>query len=343
MKIIYSSGGEYGDCIVKHFDLMPYNNDFADTVLFWGWNSIDRKDLQFEFESYRKKYFINTAQPCEIINGYDEILKQGYFDEVFTICPYSAIVLNTTAGAPFKTFYTPICFPFRESKFKKYDRITLKDKLTDVIYYGNIHSPMYIDLINTICKFNYAFSTIGKAKPKTNSHVKRVWNYFKKQIVKNIKIREFNSAIAEIDSLITHYDLTSEEKWDLLSRSKISVGINLLFINNHHIQNLKSTPNIDSFEKIDVAYEKHILPQMKTRMVEAAACKSLMLLYKDDWNVVENWFEPNKHFLYWETFDELQFLITEISNNYEKYWHIVEAANEHVKQYSIENLMQRIN
>ena len=35
-------------------------------------------------------------------------------------------------------------------------------------------------------------------------------------------------------------------------------------------------------------------------------------------------------------------LIKDISNNYEKYWHIVEAANAHVQQYSIENLMKNI-
>jgi spore maturation protein CgeB len=84
------------------------------------------------------------------------------------------------------------------------------------------------------------------------------------------------------------------------------------------------------------------MPQFKTRMVEAAACKTLMLMYKDNWNVIEEWFEPNKHFLYWETFEELESLIKDVSNNYEKYWHIVEAANEHVQQYSIENLMNKI-
>ena len=100
--------------------------------------------------------------------------------------------------------------------------------------------------------------------------------------------------------------------------------------------------NIEAFKNIDITYEKHILPQMKTRMVESAACKTLMLMYKDNWNVIEEWFEPNKHFLYWESFEELESLIADITNNYEKYWHIVEAAHEHVQQYSIENLINKI-
>ena len=142
--------------------------------------------------------------------------------------------------------------------------------------------------------------------------------------------------------LVTHFDISSEEKWNLLSKCKINVGFNLLFINPTHISNLKMISNIEAFKNIDITYEKGILPQMKTRMVESAACKTLMLMYKDDWNVIEEWFEPNKHFLYWESFEELESLIADITNNYEKYWHIVEAANEHVQQYSIENLINKI-
>ena len=168
-------------------------------------------------------------------------------------------------------------------------------------------------LIKSISKFNYAFSTI--------SH---------------------HNQTEEMTKLITHYNISSEEKWDLLSKCKINVGFNLLFLKPSHISNLQMISNIEAFKNIDITYEKRILPQMKTRMVEAAACKTLMLMYKDNWNVIEEWFEPNKHFLYWETFEELESLIKDVSNNYEKYWHIVEAANEHVQQYSIENLMKKI-
>jgi hypothetical protein len=172
---------------------------------------------------------------------------------------------------------------------------------------------MYYDLLRSISKFNYAFSTIS----------------------------QYNQT-EEMVRLITHYNISSEEKWDLLSKCKINVGFNLLFLNPIHISNLKMISNIEAFKNIDITYEKGILPQMKTRMVESAACKTLMLMYKDNWNVIEEWFEPNKHFLYWETFEELEVLIKDVSDNYEKYWHIVEAANEHVQQYSIENLIKNI-
>jgi hypothetical protein len=313
MKVLYNSGGEYGDCIVKHFDLMDYNDDKTDTILFWGWNSVERMDIQEQYEQCNKKIFINTAQPCDIIGGPIDILKQSYFDEVLTICPYTADALNAIENKISNTVYTPICFPYPEKYFTKYKSITPSDKTHDVIYYGSLHHPVYYDLLNTIKKFKYIFSTISK-EDQPNEMLK----------------------------LITHFDITSQEKWDILSKSKINVGFNLLFLNKEHLNNLETVPNIEAFKNIDITFKSRIMPQMKTRMVESAACKTLMLMYKDDWNVIEEWFEPNKHFLYWETFEELETLIKDVSDNYEKYWHIVEAANEHVQQYSIENLMKKI-
>ena len=313
MKIIYTPGGEYSDCIVKHFDLMDYDDINSNEVLFWGWASLDNTEMLEKYKNSKRKVFINTAMPCEIISGYIDILKQSYFDEVYTICPYTSDVLNKTKNKVSNTIYKPICFPYPEKYFEKYNSITPNDKTKDVIYYGNMHHNLYYDLIRTISKFNYSFSTIST-----------------------------RNQTAELTKLITDYSLSSQQKWDLLSKSKISVGFNLLFINEKHIENLKATQNIEAFKNINIAYNKSMLPQFKTRMVEAAACKTLMLIYKDDWDVIEEWFEPNKHFLYWETFEQLEQLIKDISENYEKYWHIVESANEHVKQYSIQNLMKKI-
>lgn len=318
MKIVRAEGGEYSDCIVKYFDLMDFDDNKLDSVLFWGWQCIERKDIQQKYHESKKKYFINTAQPCDIINGYNDIIKQFYFDEVFTICPYTANILNTQENKTFSTKYTPICFPFRQKYFDKYKSITINDKVKDVIYYGNLHHNLYDELIKTISKYNYAFASPlhhNPNKPITQEMIK----------------------------MVTHINLPSIYKWDLLSKSKISVGFNLLFLSRHHIHNLKTVPNIESFENIQKTFDSLTMPQMKTRMVEAAACKTLMLIYKDDWNVIEKWFKPNEHFLYWSSFEQLKNLINDISFNYEKYWPIVEAANKHVQQYSIENLIKKIN
>ena len=110
MKILNFTGGEYQDCIVKHFDLLDYDTDKGNRVLYWGWNSLYNSDA---FEKYkdRIKYFINTAQPCEIINGLDDIVHQENFTEIFTICPYTAAWLNKKQHTK---KHVPIFFPFNE-------------------------------------------------------------------------------------------------------------------------------------------------------------------------------------------------------------------------------------
>ena len=82
---------------------------------------------------------------------------------------------------------------------------------------------------------------------------------------------------------------------------------------------------------------------MKTRMIESAACKTLMLAFEDPYRVIEEWFTPNEHFIYWNGFDDLNNKLAEITTNYEKYWPIVENAHEHAKQYSVENFWRKIN
>jgi hypothetical protein len=309
MKITRSYGGEYPDCIVNYFDLDDYKNNLDDeNVIFWGWSSLYNQQIQNENNHYKNKIFINTAQPCDIINGISDIEKQFYFDKVYTICPYTSKIFDFEKESKF----IPICFPFNEKYFKKYDNITKENKKYDVIYYGQIHSPMYKNLIDTISKFNYRISCND------------ILTYEK-----------YN-----LSSKITNLGLSSRQKWDLLSECKICVGFNLIFISDNHINNLKQINNINNFEKIDKIYEKKMMPQMKTRMIESALTKTLMLIYKDDWNVIENWFTPNEDFIYFENFEDLEEKISNITKNFSDYWWIIENANKKVKEYSLDKLLK---
>jgi len=80
---------------------------------------------------------------------------------------------------------------------------------------------------------------------------------------------------------------------------------------------------------------------MKARVVEAAECQTLNLVYKDKWNVIESWFSPDE-FVYWETFDELRYLIDDISRNFHNYVPIIEKAHERVQKYTVKNFMKML-
>jgi hypothetical protein len=99
-----------------------------------------------------------------------------------------------------------------------------------------------------------------------------------------------------------------------------------------------------SESKIDVIHNLtgNGTPQIKTRAFEAAFCKSLILCKKDNWNIIEKWFEPNKEFLYFENEIDLENLITEILKNYDKYQIIINNAyNKAINNYTTRHFVEK--
>ena len=73
---------------------------------------------------------------------------------------------------------------------------------------------------------------------------------------------------------------------------------------------------------------------MKSRPFEAAFSKTLMLVRSDQFNLIENYFKPNEHFIYFKD-ENLEKLISEIVTNYHKYEKIANNAYEFaIKKYS---------
>jgi hypothetical protein len=103
------------------------------------------------------------------------------------------------------------------------------------------------------------------------------------------------------NNLITDANVSYSRKIQLISQSKITVVHNLLSNNT---------------------------PQLKTRPFEAAFCKSLIICKKDDFNIIEEWFEPNKEFLYYENANDLEGIIIKVLNNYNDYIPMIEGAYE---------------
>jgi hypothetical protein len=130
----------------------------------------------------------------------------------------------------------------------------------------------------------------------------------------------------------THPNLSFNQKMDMISKSKITLVHNQ--INCSHIQQQKDT---DYFYKII----NNRLTQHKSRVVEAARAKSLILCKKDDFNIIEDLFVPNEEFIYYndDNFDEV---VTKILNNYHDYQFIIDNAFKKVStQYDIKNFIEK--
>jgi spore maturation protein CgeB len=96
--------------------------------------------------------------------------------------------------------------------------------------------------------------------------------------------------------------------------------------------------NLQAFER----FNEGIMPQFKVRNHEIASSKSLLLVKKDPWNLMEDFYQPEEEFIYFENFDELKERIQDVSVNFEKYEDIVEAAFLRSKNYTAERIYRYI-
>ena len=111
---------------------------------------------------------------------------------------------------------------------------------------------------------------------------------------------------------------TLKDKLSILSRSKVCLVYNAYMDKGENIKamkrRLKERPVLWSHKAFG-RFIPHstqaqsttmgrnvplLLPQLKARTIEAAACGCLMLIYNDGFNIVEKYFTPNEDFLYWD-------------------------------------------
>ena len=171
---------------------------------------------------------------------------------------------------------------------------------------GSIHGQDHISAIETISKFKYKFLTSQR----------NTWMHHP---------YEYNKA--------THVFLPNDEKLKQLSKCRSSLSFNMIYMSPSSKKN-----DFKAFEKFD----EGIMPQFKVRTFEIASSKSLLLVKKDPWDLVEDFFEPEKEFIYFENFTELEEIIDDISKNFEKYQPIIDAAFEKCKNYTVERVLPYI-
>jgi hypothetical protein len=127
---------------------------------------------------------------------------------------------------------------------------------------------------------------------------------------------------------------------------------NYRYVSFSNIPGLTTDSGVDYVKKLNLISESkccvvHNLvsngtPQLKSRPFEAAFCKSLMLVYKDNFNIIEDWFTPNEDFLYFNNENQLIEIISDASVNYEKYEKIISNAFEKsVNEYTTEKFIEK--
>jgi hypothetical protein len=99
-------------------------------------------------------------------------------------------------------------------------------------------------------------------------------------------------------------------------------------------QAFSDIPGVIGLLKRLIARQQIEVPQLKSRVFEAAFCRSLILCKRDNFNVIEKYFTPNEEFVYYEE-GRLVETVNKILSNYDAYLPVIdEAYKRAVSQYT---------
>ncbi len=312
MNVVTLAHGWYPDDINSKLNFDEFKSTIkTDDLLLVGVPCTEEPEIIKVLPHFNRTVYINLEHPCTLYGGNNRIgltpiEQQTIFTEVYTICPYTAEWINNL-NLGTKMVAMPYMHNLAYNDIKDYE------KTHDVAYAGLIHHKEIASYIETMAKHRHIFTTIP----------------------------EYNR-IHVADHLATHTNILNTEKWKILAKTKMSIIQNNLYLKPDQIENVRQLPHWESNEAFS-HIESGLLPQLKSRTVESALCKSLLLVKKDPWNVIEHWFKPDEDFIYFEDCEDLDNKITQISNDYQNYQQIVDNAyNKVINYYNTKYIFQRI-
>lgn len=289
-----------------YFNIDEFSVPESTDALYYGYSFIENSIENELLAKHNRNVYLNVTMPTEFCSN-QQTNADNKFDEVYGICPYTNKWLNEISGTD---KYRTIFYPFNKNDIPKNT-----EKKYDIIYHGGIHGEKYTKMIDIIKNFNYRYST---------------------------QTHGINSLTTEYVKYATNTDLTNQEKLNLISECKISICFNTFDIRGGmDINNIKSRKDWQKNEAFKHIEDLMIAPQFKSRCNEAAFSKTLNLVKRDPWNLIENYYEPDE-FIYFDTFEELPNKITEILNNWDNYLPIVEKAYIKSLSYTTEELYKQI-
>lgn len=193
-------------------------------------------------------------------------------------------------------------FVYTYYPFSNYSSKFTKEKEYGVSYFGGIHTREHELAVRGMLPFDYRFLSLSHALPEMKP-----------------------------------MSVSPDEKLDIVSKGKMSLCYNWIQLRNPlywaRVKRHLGGQHHGAFNIED----RVNCPQFKVRVHEVASCGSLILARKDEWNVIEDWYEPDKEFVYFENEDTLQKTIMEILHNWDHFSEVAKNGYEKQKQYTVEN------
>ena len=304
MKIVFDIKGDYPDSVTSHSynTLKEFSKDISEEVLFCGYSSTSNTNLLEEHLSYKSKIYLNLATPCEFQ------AKDEYGRDAFEQVKY------------FNKVYT-IC-PYTIEWHKE----ILGDNRYHYIFHpfpGEYYPPKNYNKKYDVCYFGGVYGNF-------HEEIVKVMSNFNYRLISRLPFTG-----------VTDLNVSHKKKIDIISQSKISICCNLLPVKSDQAHSVMSYDKWQKNKAFDRVFNG-MIPQYKCRAAEAAFCKSLLLVKKDPWNLIEHYFLPNKEFLYYENKDDLEDKIHYILNNYSEFSDIINNAYERSLNYTAKPLFDII-
>jgi len=306
MKVIKHFGGDAPWGVIPYIQktLDELSDDNSENAFFNGVHFINDKNLRDKYKDYKRRALFAHWSPCEFLVRPNLFYLEefDFFTEVYCVCPFTCKFMNDNYGYE-KFIYIPYPFTnYSVTEFGEYDAVGS--------WFGSIHGQDHIDAIEVLEKFKYKFIT-----SQQNTWMHHPYEYNK----------------------CTHVNISTPQKLVEVSRTKSSLTFNKLYMNNRSQHNaVNNGIHHDAFNH----WDKKIMPQFKVRTHEIATCKSLILAYKDQWNLIEDFYDEGEHFVYFENFKQLEEILHDVDENFDKYQSIIDSAFEQVQKYSVEKMFE---
>ena len=306
MLIVKDMGGDTPDGVNDYLNIEKHSEPSVTDVLMYGINTTMNSNIQNQFKNFESRKLLNLWQPCEFVFEKDPIGQNAFEQIAFFTKIYSICPYTATwLNTHFGDYrHEAIFYPFGDDIIPK-----IQKKIYDVCYFGGLHGIDHFQCLDQIKKFNYRFISQQKYR------------------------RPYKP---------TDYNVSFNEKLNIIAKTKISICYNLLHFRPDQqivVKMHQGWNNNEAFAHMD---DNGRVPQFKQRVHESAFCRSLILCKRDHWNIIEDYYTPNKDFIYFNENDELQGLIKDILNNYTDYEGMIENAYNKSLNYTSKNLYDHI-
>lgn len=251
----------------------------------------------------------NLGHYTKVTNNLDKIKK------IFTNCPFSVEYFNN--------YYNTDKFEFAFSPFNSKYILPTDKKIYDVFHTGNVSNSAIADYLPILEKFNSCFvgADYGESMIVNIANTYKSPSYINQITESNAKY--YGKMVAKTLISLKYSGVDYLKKLELNSQSKVSIVHGLLKWPENKKYVTKKFIGHKAFELIDKC---NYIPQIKSRTLEAAACKSIILSLQDPWNMIESYFEKDKDFIYWTNSDDLEEKIRYILSHYDEFQPMADHA-----------------